>query len=227
MYAEEQQAQSPKTSQGAIWSFVLSLVGLVMCCSFASIPAVICGHVALPKIKRSGGLLTGSGFATAGLIIGYVGIALQVLCVILLPSILAPAIAAARASAYRAVCVSNMHQVGTALIEYANENQGNFPNDLQALVPNFTDQFGLTPDKFVVLGTNKQPGNMANVSQWTDFVLVPNRKATGSSDSILLFTKPECYPNGGGNILYVDGRVSVIMLPDEYNRLTRGLDTSK
>jgi prepilin-type processing-associated H-X9-DG protein len=227
MYAGEQPIQTPETSKGAIWSFVLSLVGLVMCGPFASIPAVICGHVALPKINRSGGRLTGSGLATAGLIIGYVGISLQVLCILLLPSILAPAIAAAKTTAYRAVCATNMRQVGTALIEYANENEGKYPNDLQALVPNYTDQFALTPDKFVVLGTNKQPGNMANVSQWTDFVLVPNRKATGLSDSILLFTKPECYPNGGGNILYVDGRVSIITSSDEYNRLTRGLDTSK
>ena len=42
-----------------------------------AIPAVICGHVALGRIKRSGGTLAGEGLAQAGLITGYVTLAFR------------------------------------------------------------------------------------------------------------------------------------------------------
>lgn len=61
-----------RTEPLAIWSLVLSLVG-VFCCGFLfSIPAVICGHMALARIKKNPHL-QGGGLAMAGLIIGYLG----------------------------------------------------------------------------------------------------------------------------------------------------------
>jgi hypothetical protein len=53
-----------RTNTLAIVAFVLSF--------FVSIAAVICGHIALGQIKRTGE--AGRGFAIAALIIGYVGI---------------------------------------------------------------------------------------------------------------------------------------------------------
>ena len=59
----------------AIWSFVLSLIGL-LCCGFCgfivSLPAIICGHLALSNIHKKPHL-QGAGLAIAGLIIGYIG----------------------------------------------------------------------------------------------------------------------------------------------------------
>ncbi|MFN4001864.1 DUF4190 domain-containing protein [Microcella sp.] len=49
----------------ALVAFILSF--------FASVPAVVCGHVALRQIRRTGD--SGRGFAVASLWIGYVGIA--------------------------------------------------------------------------------------------------------------------------------------------------------
>lgn len=51
---------------------------LVFCTGFSAIPAVICGHIALSQINNSEGHLKGSGLATAGLIMGYIGIAIAV-----------------------------------------------------------------------------------------------------------------------------------------------------
>jgi hypothetical protein len=51
---------------------------------FAAIPAVICGHVAWSKIRKSGGALRGKGIASAGLILGYIGLALGILGIPLL-----------------------------------------------------------------------------------------------------------------------------------------------
>jgi hypothetical protein len=58
----------------AIWSFVLSLVGLFgfLCCGpLFSGAAVVCGHLALPKF-RARPELQGRGLAVAGLVIGYI-----------------------------------------------------------------------------------------------------------------------------------------------------------
>lgn len=59
-----------QTEQLAIWSLVLSLLGLFCCGLFAGIPGIVCGHLALSKIDRNPGL-QGRGLAIAGLIIGY------------------------------------------------------------------------------------------------------------------------------------------------------------
>lgn len=63
---------SSQTEPLAIWSLVLSLVGLLsFCCGPAfGIGAVVCGHLALSKIKAKPEL-EGRGLALAGLIIGY------------------------------------------------------------------------------------------------------------------------------------------------------------
>src|SRR5215472_2622143 len=59
-----------KTSALAVWSLVLGIVGLVIPCFaiFTVIPGIICGHMGLSRINKSGGGLTGNGLAIAGLI---------------------------------------------------------------------------------------------------------------------------------------------------------------
>jgi hypothetical protein len=49
-----------------------------------AIPAVICGHVARARIRKSGGALGGLGLATAGLILGYIALAVSAMGVPLL-----------------------------------------------------------------------------------------------------------------------------------------------
>jgi hypothetical protein len=60
------------TSAKAITSLVLSIVWL---CGLGSLIAVILGHLARGDIKRSQGRVGGRGLATAGLVIGYLGLA--------------------------------------------------------------------------------------------------------------------------------------------------------
>ena len=63
----------PVTTSGlAIASLVFSLVGPVGC-----IPAIICGHLALGKVKKEPAV-QGRGLALAGLIIGYVVLGLSI-----------------------------------------------------------------------------------------------------------------------------------------------------
>lgn len=60
---------------------VLSLVAFIGS-FFINLVGIICGHIALSQIKKTGE--RGRGFALAGLIIGYVSIALTLLWIILL-----------------------------------------------------------------------------------------------------------------------------------------------
>ena len=57
----------------ATCSLILGILG-VFTVGILSIPAVITGHLALGKINRSAGTLSGKGAATAGLITGYLGL---------------------------------------------------------------------------------------------------------------------------------------------------------
>lgn len=66
---------APRTNGMAIASLVCSLV----LCGIGSIVAIILGHIAKRQIRESGGTQQGDGLATAGLVIGYIGLALGLL----------------------------------------------------------------------------------------------------------------------------------------------------
>jgi uncharacterized membrane protein len=82
----------PATNQLAIASLVCG-VGQVAFATLATIPAIICGHMARRQIRRTGE--QGAGMALAGLILGWAGLAIQVLAlvaVILAAVFIAPAV---------------------------------------------------------------------------------------------------------------------------------------
>ncbi len=62
-------AAGPKTNTLAIVSLVLAF--------FVSLGAVICGHIALSQIKKTGE--NGRGLAIAGLVLGYLGLVVGLL----------------------------------------------------------------------------------------------------------------------------------------------------
>ena len=72
-------ATHSRTEPLAIFSLVLALLSWFACLLLASIPAIILGHMARSKIRRSNGALQGMNIALAGLIIAYVEIPMGVL----------------------------------------------------------------------------------------------------------------------------------------------------
>jgi hypothetical protein len=78
----------PRTAPTAIWSLVLAVLSFFCGWLFTAIPAVICGHVARSKIRKSGGVLAGKGIATAGLILGYIALVLGIMGIPLLVSMI-------------------------------------------------------------------------------------------------------------------------------------------
>jgi hypothetical protein len=119
-------AAPPKTSTLAIWSLVLGILGvlfLLVCIGpLFAIPAVICGHMAYSRIKRSGGVLIGDGLALAGLITGYVSIGLSMLLVPMMMAIAIPNFVKARNTSMQNACINNLRQIDAAKHEWALEN---------------------------------------------------------------------------------------------------------
>src|SRR5881398_2288759 len=74
----------PPTAPAAIWSLVLAILSFTCGWLFTAIPAVICGHIARSKIRKSCGAMRGKGIATAGLLLGYVAVVLGVMGIPLL-----------------------------------------------------------------------------------------------------------------------------------------------
>ncbi len=114
---------SPRTSGLAIWSLVLGLISLLCLPFLPAIPAVICGHVAISKIKRSRGTLEGSGLAIAGLVTGYLGLLMTVVLIPLLAAIAIPNFVKARASAQANACILNLRHIEAAKEAWALEKQ--------------------------------------------------------------------------------------------------------
>ena len=69
----------------AIASLILGLLSLITCYFgfLFSIPGVICGHLALSAIKRSGAQYEGRGLALAGLIMNYLWLGIAVLLLLI------------------------------------------------------------------------------------------------------------------------------------------------
>jgi hypothetical protein len=70
-----------RTSVPAIISLIAGIAGWSFLPFLGAIVAVITGHIAKSEIKKSNGYVTGGGMATAGLIMGYISVALG-LCAI-------------------------------------------------------------------------------------------------------------------------------------------------
>ncbi len=83
-----------KDSTLAILSLIFGISAYVILPVLGSLAAIIMGHIAKSEIRKSNGALTGSGMATAGLVLGYIqwGFILLGLLTIILLVILGPSV---------------------------------------------------------------------------------------------------------------------------------------
>jgi hypothetical protein len=71
-----------KDSTLAIISLISGISAFVFLPFIGAVAAIILGHLAKKEIRESGGMIKGSGMATAGLILGYIQLVLIVIVVI-------------------------------------------------------------------------------------------------------------------------------------------------
>jgi hypothetical protein len=83
---DQQSASLPPaqtTSTLAIVSLISGIVSWFLIPFIAAVAAVITGHMAKNEIKKSNGMISGNGLATAGLVLGYIQIGLGLcLCIV-------------------------------------------------------------------------------------------------------------------------------------------------
>jgi pentatricopeptide repeat protein len=113
----------------AIGSLVCGIFGLFLP---AAIVAVVLGHLSLSEIKRSAGRLTGRGMAIAGLVLGYLGLA--VIPIMIIAAIAIPNLLRARMAANEASATQKMKQFSAALYLYQSMCQENiYPDTMKKL----------------------------------------------------------------------------------------------
>lgn len=74
--------QVRQTSSFAVVSLVAGILGWTLLPFLGSLAAIIFGHMARGEIRRSNGQLDGDGFAIAGLVMGWLSVAMWVLVVV-------------------------------------------------------------------------------------------------------------------------------------------------
>lgn len=74
----QQLLENPHILPLAAWSLGLGIASLLLFGAIAGIPAIICGHMARTRIRMQPAKYCGWGMATAGLITGYLSIALSI-----------------------------------------------------------------------------------------------------------------------------------------------------
>jgi type II secretory pathway pseudopilin PulG len=109
-------AAPQKTSGMAIGSLVLGIFLFFP----LSIPAIVLGHIALSQIKKSAGRIGGRGLAIAGLVLGYLGIAL-IPFVLIIAAIAIPNLLRARNAANEASAAASIRNINRAQVTYQSQ----------------------------------------------------------------------------------------------------------
>ena len=133
-------ASQKKNQTLAVTSMVLGILSLVPFSIVAGIPAVIAGHIARSRIQEAPEQYGGGRLALAGLIMGYVSMAVAAVGLVLLAVSMLPAMtdARSRAQAQSVGCINNLKQVSIAIRLYAADHQGVFPASFMQI----TNQLG-------------------------------------------------------------------------------------
>lgn len=143
----------------AITSMVLGIMSFVGCSIITGIPAIITGHIALNRTRKSPQQFGGGGLAVSGLALGYASLVFLPIIAIL-AGLLLPALAKAKAKAQQITCVSNMKQIGLAARMWSNDNGGKFPPDFQSM------SNGLATPKILVCPGD---GSRTKAMDWSTF----------------------------------------------------------
>jgi Domain of unknown function (DUF4190) len=128
-----QYQQAPVTDGKATASLVCGVLSILCFGIFTGIPAIILGHISRGNIQRSGGRLQGGGMAMAGLILGYVSVAVSALVI---TAIMIPNLLKARISANESAAQSTIRTVNTTQVTYSTTYpEKGYAPDLATLGP--------------------------------------------------------------------------------------------
>jgi hypothetical protein len=121
----------------AISSLILGILGFFT--GITALPAVICGHLSLGRIKSAAGSLTGSGMAIAGLVMGYLVISVfaAITAIAFLAGLALPLFGEVQERGKATRDLSQAKQIALAIMLYEQDNDGRTPPSLDILEPDY------------------------------------------------------------------------------------------
>lgn len=122
----------PPSSGLARTSLVLGILSFLGCSIISGIPAIITGHIAHNRSRKTPQQFGGGGLAVAGLVMGYLSLAL-IPVIAIFAGLMLPALAKAKDKAQRISCVNNMKQIGLAARMWSNDHGEKFPPDFASM----------------------------------------------------------------------------------------------
>lgn len=159
------------------------------------------------------------------LVVGIVSVAVVLGGSFLLPSLHRP-----RDPNYRAMCASNMKQIGLGAIMYANIKDGRFPDDLETLLE--TEE--LSPNVLMcpldAHDVPSGPTTRAIVSKMRTKKLISciyvgkGLSASASADTVVLYEPLADHLNDGMNVLFADGHVEFLNVTEAQAVLKQARD---
>lgn len=116
-------------------------------------------------------------------------------------ALLMPAVLQAQSRARESCCKGQLSSMGKSMVMYAMDHEQAYPPNLSSL----TNSGANHPKIFICKSSGHQPGELAKLDDWTDYVYVAGLKATDSAGCVLAFCPPENHGGRGANVLFVDG----------------------
>jgi Tfp pilus assembly protein PilE len=116
---------APETDGKAIGSLVCGIASVTIFSILAGIPAIILGHISRSDIRKSEGRLKGEGLALAGLIMGYISLAIIPL-ILIIAAIAIPSLLRSRQAAHEAAAVLTLRTISSAEESYRATANGRF-----------------------------------------------------------------------------------------------------
>jgi hypothetical protein len=115
----------------AVSSLVLGILSVICLGPLAAIPAIILGHLADSRSRRTPEHYEGRGLAIAGFTLGYVGLVYP----LVLAAMLLPALIQAKSKAQSIMCANNMRQIGLAFEMFSMDHGDRFPFNVTTNAP--------------------------------------------------------------------------------------------
>ena len=120
----------------ATTSLVLGILSIFCFSVLAGIPAIIVGHLAHGRARKSPQQYGGAGMAVAGFVMGYASLLVAVVITLaitgVIPDTLVPSLTKAKNRAQSINCMNNLKQIGLAFRVWALDHGDQFPFNVSA-----------------------------------------------------------------------------------------------
>ena len=182
-------AESPgvRNSGLATATLVLGVLGMFSC-GFMTVPALICGIIAINKINKSHGSIKGRRRAIVGLVLGGAGPFLGI--------VLMRAPTTNPEFGRRAQCISNLKALGIAIAGFAQEHDGKLPEKLEDM----SEYYG--SDRILFCPSAKDKTHYS-------YVLTGATNVWGVSSNTIILIEIDPNHYGRRHVLFDDGRVEL------------------